>query len=83
MEFLYYLIIGGVAGFLAGQIMKGKGFGLIGNIIVGIIGGVVGGWLFSLLQLETTGLIGNLVVALVGAVVLLYVVNMVTGKKGA
>ncbi|MBN1476133.1 GlsB/YeaQ/YmgE family stress response membrane protein [Candidatus Sumerlaeota bacterium] len=83
MELIYYLIIGGVAGFLAGQILKGRGFGLIGNIIVGIIGGVVGGWLFSLLQLESTGLIGNLIVALVGAVVLIYVVNLAMGKRGA
>ena len=82
MEILWYLIIGGVAGFLAGQIMKGQGFGLVGNVIVGIIGGIVGGWLFSLLQLEAGGLIGSLIVALIGAVVLLCVVNLIMGKKG-
>jgi uncharacterized membrane protein YeaQ/YmgE (transglycosylase-associated protein family) len=45
MEFLYFLLIGAVSGWLAGQLFKGGGFGLFGNIIVGIIGAVIGGWI--------------------------------------
>jgi len=76
MGIILYLIIGGLAGWLAGLIMKGRGFGLFGNIIVGIIGGILGGFLFGLLGLASVGLIGSLVTALVGAVVLLFIVGL-------
>ncbi len=71
MGLISFLVIGLVAGWLAGQIMKGKGFGLVGNIIVGVIGAVLGGLLFGLLGLSASGTIGSLVTATVGAVVLL------------
>ena len=74
MNFLWFLIIGAFAGWLAGQIMKGSGFGLLGNLIVGVIGGVLGGMLFGLLGIAGSGLIGSLVTATVGAVVLLWIV---------
>ena len=74
------LIIGAVAGWLAGTIMKGKGFGLLGNIFVGIVGAVLGGFLFGLLGLSAVGVIGSLVTATVGAVVLLYVVSLIKKK---
>lgn len=81
MDFLWFLIIGAVAGFLAGKIMKGGGFGLVGNVIVGILGGVLGGWLFGVLGFTSgEGLLGSLITATVGAVVLLFVVGMF--KKG-
>ncbi|MBS1222023.1 MAG: GlsB/YeaQ/YmgE family stress response rane protein, partial [Proteobacteria bacterium] len=57
-------------------IMKGGGFGLLGNIIVGIIGAVVGGFLFGLLGLAAGGLIGSIVTAVVGAVVLLFLIGL-------
>ena len=72
---VYFLLIGLVAGWLAGQIMKGKGFGLAGNLVIGVIGAVVGGWLFGVLGLSTYGAIGSIVMATVGAVVLLFVVG--------
>ena len=62
------LIIGGVAGWIAGQIMRGGGFGVFGNIGVGIVGSLVGGFVFGALGLRTTGLIGTLVAATAGAV---------------
>jgi uncharacterized membrane protein YeaQ/YmgE (transglycosylase-associated protein family) len=83
MDLIWSLVIGGVAGFLAGNIMKGGGFGVLGNIIVGILGGILGGWLFGVLGIGTEGgLIGQLVTALVGAVVLLWIVGLIKGKQG-
>ena len=71
MGLISYLVIGLIAGWLAGQIMKGKGFGLVGNILVGVVGAILGGLLFGLLGLSASGTIGSLVTATVGAVVLL------------
>ena len=73
---IIFLVIGAVAGWAAGKIMKGKGFGLLGNIVIGIIGALVGGFLFGLLGITAGGLIGATVMAIVGAVVLLYVVGL-------
>lgn len=80
MNLVLFLIIGGVAGWLAGLIMKGRGFGVLANIGVGIVGSFVGGLLFRLLQLHAGGIIGELVTATVGAVLLLAAVNAI--KKG-
>lgn len=77
MGIILYLVIGAVAGWLAGLIMKGRGFGILGNIIVGIIGGFLGGFLFGLLGISGTGLIGSLVTALAGAVTLLFIVGLI------
>lgn len=75
MDFVWFLLIGACAGFLAGVIMKGGGYGLVGDLVVGIIGAVLGGWIFGLLGIQAGGLIGALVVALVGAIVLIAVVR--------
>jgi uncharacterized membrane protein YeaQ/YmgE (transglycosylase-associated protein family) len=72
---VWFLLIGGLAGFLAGKIMRGHGFGVAGDILVGIVGGVIGGFLFGLLGLASVGLLGSLVTATVGSVVLLWVVR--------
>ncbi|MBN2028762.1 GlsB/YeaQ/YmgE family stress response membrane protein [bacterium] len=80
MYLIYFLIIGLVAGWLAGQIMKGKGFGLLGNLIVGCIGAVLGGYLFGWLGISTYGLIGSLVTALAGALVLLWIIRLIQKK---
>ena len=73
---LIFLAIGAVAGWLAGQFMKGGGFGLIGNIVVGIVGAVVGGFVFGLLGISAGGLIGAILTATVGAVLLLFVIGL-------
>lgn len=75
MSLVYFLLIGLVAGWLAGQIMKGRGFGLAGNLVVGIIGSFLGGFLFGILGLSHHGLVGSLVAATFGAVVLLWLVR--------
>jgi uncharacterized membrane protein YeaQ/YmgE (transglycosylase-associated protein family) len=77
MGFILFLIIGGVAGWLAGLIMKGRGFGILGNIIVGVIGGLLGGFLFGLFGVSSGSLLGALGMALVGAVVLLFIVGLI------
>lgn len=71
MGILWSILIGGVAGWLAGQIMKGQGYGLGINIILGIVGGLVGGWVFSLFGLATTNIVGQLICATVGAILLI------------
>ena len=77
MNLIWFLIIGAAAGWLAGKIMKGGGFGLLGNLLVGIIGAFVGGFLFSLLGIYTSNMLGSLVTAVVGAVVLIFVVDKI------
>lgn len=75
MNFLWFAIVGIVAGWLAGQIMKGAGFGLVGNLVVGVVGAFVGGLLFNALGLATYGTVGAVITATAGAVVLLAIVG--------
>ena len=78
MEFLWFILIGLTAGWLAGQLMKGGGFGIVGDIVVGVIGALLGGFLFSMLGLSAGGgLIGSLIVATIGACVLLFLLRLI------
>lgn len=75
---LILLLIGAIAGYLAGLIVKGYGFGIVGNIIVGIVGAIVGGWLLPKLGLFTgSGILGEIISATIGAVVLLILIGFV------
>ena len=75
---ILWLIIGAVAGWLAGKIVEGAGFGLIVDIIVGVVGALIGGWLAGVLGIDIGGgLIGSLIVAVVGAVILLFVLRLI------
>ena len=75
---IIFLIIGAIAGWLAGQIMKGGGFGLVGNIVLGIVGALVAGWLFPTLGFRIGGpLVGEIINALIGALLVLFVVGLV------
>ena len=80
MEFLWFILIGLAAGWLAGQIMKGGGYGLVGDLIVGVIGALLGGWLFGLAGIASGGLIGQLVVATIGAIVLILLLRLIKKK---
>lgn len=80
MYYVWFLLIGLVAGWLANLVVKGHGSGLLLNLIVGLIGGVLGGWIFSLFGLIAVGTFGSLIMAFVGAVVLLWIVNMLMYK---
>jgi uncharacterized membrane protein YeaQ/YmgE (transglycosylase-associated protein family) len=78
MEFLWFILIGLAAGWLAGQLMKGGGFGLVGDLVVGVIGALLGGFLFSTFGVSAGGgLIGSLIVATIGACVLLLLLRLI------
>ena len=70
MEFVWFLLIGLAAGWLAGMIMRGGGFGVVGDLVVGVIGAMLGGSLFRALGITAYGRLGELITATVGAVVL-------------
>ena len=75
---IIWLIIGAIAGWAAGQIVKGYGFGLIGNIVVGIVGAVIAGWLLQQLEvLIGGGILAAIINAIIGAVILLVLVGMI------
>ena len=78
MSIIWALIIGAIAGWLAGLIVRGAGFGLIGNIVVGIIGALVAGWLLPQLNVHLAGgTLGAILNATVGAVIVLVILSLV------
>ena len=78
MEFVWFILIGLAAGWLAGQVMKGGGFGVLGDIVVGVIGALLGGFLFRTFGMSAGGgLLGSLIVATIGAIALLFVLRLV------
>ena len=77
MQFIWFIVIGLVAGWLAGQFMKGGGFGVVGDIVVGVLGAMLGGWLFNALGVSWGGLVGSIVVATIGAIVLIFIVRLI------
>lgn len=77
--FLYFIIIGALAGWIGSMLFKGRGSGLLLNIIIGIIGGVLGGWLISLLGFEAgSGFVPSLITAAFGAFVLLWIASIIS-----
>jgi uncharacterized membrane protein YeaQ/YmgE (transglycosylase-associated protein family) len=77
---VYFLLIGLAAGWIAGQLTKGRSFGLVNDLIVGVIGALLGGFLFALLGLSATGLIGSLVTATVGAIAFLFLLRAIKNR---
>lgn len=78
MGFIWMILIGLVAGWLAGQVMKGGGYGVLGDIIVGILGALLGGWLFGVLGIwPGGGLLGSLIVAFLGACILIFLLRLI------
>ena len=75
MDLLWQIAVGILAGWLAGKIMRGRGFGVLIDLLLGIVGSVIGGFIFGLLGLHAYGLIGSIVVATAGAVILLFLVR--------
>jgi uncharacterized membrane protein YeaQ/YmgE (transglycosylase-associated protein family) len=78
MGFIAWIVVGAIAGWLAGLLVKGGGFGLIVDIIVGIVGAFIGGWLFGVLGIHLgSGWIGSIITAVIGAVILLFVIRLI------
>ena len=76
MYFIWYIIIGILAGFISGKVMRGGGFGILINLLVGIAGGLLGGWVFGLLGIATAGILGSLITSVAGAILLLWIVSL-------
>ena len=77
MGFLAWIVVGLIAGWLAGRVMKGGGYGIVVDIILGILGGLLGGWIFGLLGIwQGGGMIGSIIVAFVGAVILVWITRL-------
>src|SRR5205085_335630 len=75
---LITIIVGLIAGFLAGKVMRGRGYGVLGDIIIGIIGAILGGWIFGVLGISLgLGILGSIIVAFIGAVVLIFLLRLI------
>jgi uncharacterized membrane protein YeaQ/YmgE (transglycosylase-associated protein family) len=85
INLLVWIIVGGIAGWLASLVVRGGGMGIVGDVIVGIVGALIGGFLLSLLLPGAFGItgfnLGSLVVAFIGAVALLFIVKFFTGRR--
>src|SRR2546421_10516548 len=79
MALLWWLIDGLIAGALAGMVMRGGGFGIVGDVIVGIIGAMIGGFLAGLLGFGTSNIIGSLIIAFIGACILSFLLRLFSG----
>jgi uncharacterized membrane protein YeaQ/YmgE (transglycosylase-associated protein family) len=78
MEFIWFIVVGLIAGWLAGVLVKGGGFGVVGDIVVGVIGALLGGWLFGAMGIwPGGGLIGSIVVATIGAIILIFIIRLI------
>ena len=78
MEFVWFIVVGLVAGWLAGLLVKGGGFGVIGDIVVGVLGALLGGFLFTSLGASAGGgLVGSIIVATIGAVILVFILRLI------
>jgi len=76
---IYWIFVGLIAGWLTGKLTRGKGFGLLANLFLGLIGAVIGGWIFAALGINAYGFIGSLAAATVGAVVLVSLAQLFAG----
>jgi uncharacterized membrane protein YeaQ/YmgE (transglycosylase-associated protein family) len=74
---LWWIIVGLIAGWLAGRVMKGGGYGVLADIVLGILGGILGGWIFGKMAMGATSTIGSIIVAFIGAVILVGLTRLV------
>jgi uncharacterized membrane protein YeaQ/YmgE (transglycosylase-associated protein family) len=81
MNFILFLVVGGLAGWCAGLLTKGSGFGVLGNVIVGIVGAFLGGLCFRLLGIVAYGLIGQFIFAVIGALLFIWLLGFIKIKK--
>jgi uncharacterized membrane protein YeaQ/YmgE (transglycosylase-associated protein family) len=81
MSIIWWLIVGLVAGFLASLVMRGGGYGIVGDIIVGLVGALIGGFLASLVGIGSSGIIGTIIIAFIGACILIAILRAVTRSR--
>ena len=81
MYWLWYILIGLAAGYVASLIVKGSGSGMLLNLVIGMVGGVLGAWLFRLMGIASTNMLGSLLTSVFGAIVLLLIVGLFTRRK--
>ena len=83
MNVIGWITVGAIAGWLAGTIMQGRGFGCIGNVIIGLVGGVIGGYVFQTLKIAplATGILNEIITSLVGAMILLGIANILSPRR--
>src|SRR6266702_1841336 len=79
---IWWLVVGLIAGFLASLVMRGGGYGIVGDIIIGLVGALVGGFLASLLGIGAGGLVGTIIIAFIGACILIAILRAVAGGAG-
>ena len=78
MEFIWFIVVGLIAGWLAGVLVKGGGFGVVGDIVVGVIGALLGGWLFGAMGIwPGGGLLGSIIIATIGAIILIFIIRLI------
>jgi len=83
MSWIWWIIVGLIAGWATGRIMKGSGYGPLMDIVLGIIGGVIGGWIMTAIGIGAGGLIWSIIVAIIGAIILVWIVRLITGNRTA
>jgi uncharacterized membrane protein YeaQ/YmgE (transglycosylase-associated protein family) len=82
MHWLIFLLLGAVSGWITGLIMKGRGYGLLGNIVIGVVGGIIGGYVLGWLDITVgNGIGGRIVTCVIGAITLVGVINILSPKK--
>lgn len=81
MDFLAFIIVGLLAGWFAGLIFRGRGFGFIGNLVIGVVGALIGGFIIGLFGEESEGFLESLVTSIIGALVLLAILNALSTKR--
>ena len=83
MFIIWWIIVGLIAGFITGKLMKGSGYGALMDIVVGIIGAIIGGYLMRIFGFAGHGgMIYTIVIAVIGAVILTWIIRLITGNKG-
>jgi uncharacterized membrane protein YeaQ/YmgE (transglycosylase-associated protein family) len=80
---IWMILVGLIAGFLAGKVMNGSGYGLLMDLLLGIAGGIVGGFVLGLVGIGASGLIGSILVSTFGAILLIWVVRQFRSNRGA
>ena len=81
MYIIWWIIVGLIAGWATGKIMRGRGYGVVMDIVIGIIGAVIGGWIMTMIGIAVVGVIGTILVAILGAIILTVIVRALAGSR--